>query len=88
VAAIFEQGAQRAYAIDLEPSAFNSVTWYERGCQTNDEILTGWESGGQGGSAVFVLDNIPKVLDIWGLSTTWSLDNEPQYRYWRYQLGW
>jgi len=87
-AAILEQGALRAYAIGLEPSAFNSVTWYERGCQTNQEIFEGWVSGGQGGSAIFALDNIPVVLDVWGLNTTWGLDNEPQYWYWREQLGW
>ena len=88
VAAILEQGALRAYAIGLEPSAFNSVTWYERGCQTNQEIFSSWGSGGQGGSAIYALDNIPVVLDVWGLSTTWSLDSEPQYWYWREQHGW
>jgi hypothetical protein len=87
-AAILEQGALRAPLVGVEPSAFNSVTWYERGCQTNDEIRQGWFTGGHGGSAIFVLDNVPKVLDAWGLNTTWSLDSEPQYWYWRKQLGW
>ncbi len=87
-AAILEQGAVRALSLGLKPSAFNSVTWYKRGVQTNREIREGWGSGGQGGSAIFVLDNIPNVLEVWGLSTTWSLASEPQYWYWRRELGW
>jgi hypothetical protein len=90
-AAILEQGSLRAMTIpDLTPSAFNSVTWYQRGVQTNDEIERHWGSGGQGGSAIFVLNNVPKILNVWRLNTVWRVGrkNEPQYYHWCEQLGW
>jgi hypothetical protein len=90
VTAILEQGVLRAASIPgLKPSAFNSVTWYKRGVQTNEEIKQYWTEG-PGGSAILVLDNVSDILSIWHLRTVWHIgvENEPQYVYWHKELGW
>ena len=78
-AAILEQGALRARMVGIEPSAFNAVTWYKKGVQTDREIEdVPWNAG----SAIYVLQNVPEVLDVWGLSTSWNVSTEVQYARW------
>lgn len=85
VAAGLEQGALRAFQIGIEPTGFNSVSWFKRGVQTNEEIEDAW---GHPGAAMYPLENIWDVLNIWGLSTSWSIFSEKQYWHWRDELGW
>lgn len=84
-AAILEQGALRARSLGIMPSAFNSASWYIKGVQTDDEIAEWWPHPG---AAIFVLWDIPKVLEVWGLNTSWDLSTESQYEHWRRRLGW
>ena len=74
-----EQAALRAYSLGIDPSAFNSVTWYQKSVQTDQEIR---ESGWDTGSAIYALWDIPRVLRIWGMNTNWGLYREPQYGPW------
>ena len=80
VAANLEAGALRALSLGLTPSAFNSASWHMTGLQTNEEIK-GWNPGG----AMYIVDHIPIALDVWGLTSRWSLseNTEPQYYYWK-----
>jgi RHS repeat-associated protein len=82
VAANLEAGALRALSLGLTPSAFNSASWHMRGLQTNREIKDArWHPGG----AMYIVNDIPIALNIWGLTSRWSLSEstEPQYYYWK-----
>jgi len=82
VAANLEAGALRALSLGLTPSAFNSASWHMKSLQTNEEIEDErWNPGG----AMYIVNDIPIPLDIWGLTSRWSLSEstEPQYYYWK-----
>lgn len=77
VAAHLEAGALRAQSRGLTPTGFNSVTWYARSVQTNDEIarLTQLGFPDPSGHARWVLSNMPIALhSLGGLTTSWSFD--------------
>jgi hypothetical protein len=81
-AAILEQGALRAFCLGIEPSGFNVVSWYKRGVQEDIEIdNAGWDAG----SAIFVVRNVPKVLNVWRLRATWDISMKKQHEPW-YEL--
>jgi RHS repeat-associated protein len=79
VAANLEAGALRAIAKGFQPSAFNSATWHLRGVQTDKEIgNSGWDPGG----AIYILDDIPTALTVFGITSSWNISLETQYATW------
>lgn len=80
VAANLEAGARRAIAKGLQPSAFNSASWHLWGVQSDDEIAQAqWNPGG----AIWTLDHISNALDAMEITTTWNLQMDTQYVYWK-----
>ena len=82
IAANFEAAALRAMSLGEIPTAFNTVAWHTKGVQTNDEIVLLQQryQNQSVGHADWVLDDIAVSLQVLGLTSTWSVNNEPQYR--------
>ena len=83
VAANLQAGALRALSLGITPTAFNSVTWHQKGVQTDDEIYNIGKFGHSVGGAVYVLDDMATALQVLNVTSNWSLANEEQY--WRYR---
>lgn len=80
VAADLEAGARRAIAKGLQPTAFNSASWHLWGVQSDDEInRVHWDPGG----AIWTLDHMSNALGAMEITTTWNLQMDPQYVYWK-----
>jgi RHS repeat-associated protein len=86
LSANLEAGALRALSVNLQPSAFNSAAWHFWSIQTDEEITRfpsvmgpDWNPG----AAIIVLDEIPKALNILGLTSIWNVSVEPQYSRWK-----
>lgn len=80
VAANLEAGARRATSKGIQPTAFNSASWHLKGVQSFGEInQIGWNPGG----ASYILDHVSNALEAMHLTSTWSLQNEHEYIYWK-----
>lgn len=91
VAAHLEAGAQRAMSLGITPTAFNSVTWYNKSVQSGEEIEEAFSRGLDApGHAQWVLCNMPKALhSLGGIATNWRLDEAHEPEFYRYPVpGW
>ncbi len=76
VAANLEVGALRLFSLGLQPTAYNSATWHLMSVQTPEEISRRkWDPG----AAVWILNEIPTVLTVLGLDSSWNISQEMQY---------
>lgn len=68
-AAHLEESAVRRQNLGLRPSAFMAAAWHTWGFLTADSIK---ESRINFGNAVYAIQDIPKALDLWGLTTIYQ----------------
>jgi RHS repeat-associated protein len=84
VAANMEAAALRATSLGITPTAFNSVAWHTKGVQTDEEILrliTTIKSPPQSAGHVdWVLDDVAVSLSVMNLTSSWTVNNETQYK--------
>jgi RHS repeat-associated protein len=73
IATHLEEGALSRLAIGETPNAFMSAVWHMGALRTIDEVRAAASSRGwHWGNAAYIVDDIPKALNIWGLTTNWQ----------------
>jgi len=78
-AAHLEEGQLQRVALGLKPTAFMTAVWHYKPYATKDVI---WDSEWNWGAAVFAIDDISKVLDLWGLTTNWVKSEKTEPDLW------
>jgi hypothetical protein len=77
-AAHLEEGAIRMQNLEQRPTAYMLAAWRLKGFLTPKQIAASdWNPGAAG----WIVEHMSEVLNIWGLSSNWRLDqmNEPEF---------